>query len=79
LLEVIDLGDAEMLLNNPHHLSDTARQLLKSGITPTEDGWGGWLGRYQAALCKTVREVVERTSREAIRVRDRGKDRSRGR
>ena len=41
MLDVIDLGDAEMLLNNPSHLRENARQLVKRGIMPTEDGWGG--------------------------------------
>ena len=43
ILEVSDLGDAEKLLKNPHHLSETAHELLKRGSIPTEDGWGGWL------------------------------------
>jgi hypothetical protein len=57
MLDVIDPGDAEMLLNNPRHLGEAARLLLKRGFMPTEDGWGGWLGRYQAALRKTAREI----------------------
>jgi hypothetical protein len=35
------LGDAEMLLNKPRHLGETARQLLKRGIMATEEGRGG--------------------------------------
>jgi hypothetical protein len=54
ILDVKDLGDAETLLNNSHHFGGAARQFLRRGIMPTEDGWGGWLGRYQAALCKTT-------------------------
>ncbi len=50
VLEVEDLGDAERLLNNHSHMERTARALVRRGIVPTEDGWGGWLGRYQAAL-----------------------------
>jgi hypothetical protein len=78
-LDVVDLGDAEMLLNNPRHLGDAARQLLKRGIVPTEDGWGGWLGRYQSALCKTTREIEERNERDWVRKQERRRDRSRGR
>jgi len=77
MLEVNDLGDAELLLSSPRHLAETARQLQKQGIMPTEDGWGGWLGRYQAALCETLREMLDR--KEAIRIPKRGRDRSRGR
>jgi hypothetical protein len=73
MVDVIDLGDAEMLLNNPRHLGETARQLLKRGIMPTEDGWGGWLGRYQTALCETVLEIEERRQRDSARGRQRSR------
>ena len=79
MLDVNDLGDAEMLLSNTSHLGEAARQLLKRGVTPTEDGWGGWLGRYQSALCKTTREIEERNERDWVRKQDRRRDRSRGR
>jgi hypothetical protein len=49
-LQIEDLGDAEALVSNPDRLSATAAALLNKGIAPREDGWGGWLGRYQAAL-----------------------------
>ncbi len=77
-LDVKDLGDADQLLTNPRHLGEEARELLKRGIMPTEDGWGGWLGRYQAALCKTAREIEERKERNLARAR-RQRDRSVGR
>jgi len=79
LTGVTDLGDAERLLTNPLRLGDIARDCIKRGVGPVEEGWGGWLGRYQAALCNAVREVVDRRAGEAIRARQRGKDRSRGR
>ena len=79
MVEVIDLGDAEMLLSNPRHLGDAARQVTKRGIVPTEDGWGGWLGRYQSALCKTTREIEERKERDWVRKQERRRDHSRGR
>ncbi len=78
-LDVKDLGDADQLLTNPRHLGKAARELLKRGIMPTEDGWGGWLGRYQAALCKTAREIEERKERNLARARRRQRDRSVGR
>jgi hypothetical protein len=73
---VSDLGNAEMLLNNPGHLGEAAHQLHERGIVPTEEGWAGWLGRYQAALSKTAREIEERRDREAISGRQRGRHRS---
>jgi type IV secretory pathway VirD2 relaxase len=79
MLDVNDLGDAEMLLSNPRHLGETARQFLKRGIMPTEDGWGGWLGRYQSALCKTTREIEDRNERDLVRKQERRRDHSRGR
>jgi len=79
LTGVTDLGDAERLLTNPLHFGEIARECIKRGVAPVEEGWGGWLGRYQAALCTRVREVVERIAQEAMRARQRGRDRSRGR
>ena len=70
-LDVRDLGDAERLLTDPHHISAVARHVLECGIIPTEDGWGGWLGRYQAGLRNAVREIVERQVRDRTRSRDR--------
>ena len=78
-LDVKDLGNAELLLTNPRHLGEEARERLKRGITPTEDGWGGWLGKYQAGLCKTAREIEERKGRNLARARRRQRDRSVGR
>jgi hypothetical protein len=63
-------------LTNPRHLGERARDLIKRGIMPTEDGWGGWLGRYQAALFKTTREIEERKARSMARPRKRQRDRS---
>jgi type IV secretory pathway VirD2 relaxase len=66
VLEIKDLGDSEALLRNGAHLKQTARTLIKRGIVPDEDGWGGWLGRYQAALRRTALdelEVVQRTQK----------------
>ena len=50
LLEVDDRGDANAALKNKAFLSDAAQRLIKRGIIPTEEGWGGWLGAYQRAV-----------------------------
>ena len=63
VVHVQDLGDSEKLLKNRAILGENARSLLKQGIIPTEDGWGGWLGRYQTALVRTVNELVENRKR----------------
>jgi hypothetical protein len=54
VLEVQDMGDAELIVRNKRHLEETARSLVNRGVLPTEEGWGGWLGRYQAALSEAA-------------------------
>jgi hypothetical protein len=79
VLEIRDLGDSEALLRNGAHLRQTAWSLIKRGIVPDEDGWGGWLGRYQAALRRTVLEELklgQRTQRREAALR---KSKSHGR
>jgi len=78
ILDVNDLGDAAGVLNNPRHLGEKVHELLTRGIMPMEDGWGGWLGRYQAALCKTIRGIEEREL-DRLRTRERRRDVSFGR
>ena len=60
VLEVEDSGDAERVLRKTSAISaKSARLFLARGIVPSEDGWGGWLGRYQAAVKKTATELME--------------------
>lgn len=59
-IEIDDLGDAEKLLGNPRYLNRTARERLERGISATEDGWRGWLGRYQTAVANTETEIEQR-------------------
>jgi hypothetical protein len=73
VLSVQDFGDSEKVLKNHALLRENARNLLKRGIMPTEDGWGGWLGRYQAALTNAAGEITYAKSR------GRDRDLSRGR
>jgi type IV secretory pathway VirD2 relaxase len=74
-LEVSDLGDAEKLLKNIRHLRETTGRLLRLGTTPTEDGWGGWLGRYQAAIREAAIEKGRQNQRDRTRVRARARGR----
>jgi hypothetical protein len=76
-LEIRDLGDADGLLSNARHLNKAVSELLKSGVIPTEDGWGGWLGRYQTALRETASKTEERVKGSRDRRRDRTHDRER--
>lgn len=56
-MQVEDLGDSEALLKRSAYFQRTAQDLLSQGITPSEDGWGGWLGRYQQALKEAATKV----------------------
>ena len=75
---MVDLGDSELLLKRLH-ISDTARQLLKRGVIPTEDGWGGWLGRYQKAIRVTAERLQEQQRQDVERQSERGRGPSLGR
>jgi type IV secretory pathway VirD2 relaxase len=79
-LEAEDLGRADDILKNRRHLIDTAHKLMKRGIIPVEDGWGGWLGKYQAALHDAAGEIQDRKHQlNNPKERRRDRDRSRGR
>ncbi len=78
-LDIRDLGDAEKLLNNRRLLEENVRELLKCGAVPTEDGWGGWLGKYQAALASAANEIGRNRELQPALPPERRRDRSRGR
>lgn len=75
-LQIEDLGNSEALLENRRYFQNQARQFLKRGMPPSEDGWGGWLGRYQAAL-KQAAVGIEYPARRPDQdpKRDRSRDR----
>jgi hypothetical protein len=64
---VDDLGDAEKLLDDKHHIRSRAQLLVKRGVPTEEATWGGWLGRYHAALQSELRAVDNATPRRADR------------
>jgi type IV secretory pathway VirD2 relaxase len=66
-LEIDDMGDSEAILRNKRHLRETAERLLRRGIVPQEEGWNGWLGRYQKAL-RTAAATLE--SQRSAKERD---------
>jgi hypothetical protein len=49
-LHVVDLGDANALLENSSYFHKEAELSLRRGIHNVPPVWGGWLGRYQAKL-----------------------------
>ena len=72
-LQIDELGDAESILRNKLHLRETAQRLIRRGIVPQDDGWNGWLGRYQKAIADAA-IALERPgpTKEAERNRSRG-------
>ena len=77
VIHVNDPGDAEGLLSNSGYLRTAARRLLMRGMMPTEDGWAGWLGRYQAALSKATAEIEESKEPDMVRGPRRSQSRNR--
>lgn len=76
VVQVEDLGDSEALLKRPDHFKNKAQQLLKNGVLPAEDGWGGWLGRYQSALKQAATDVqFSEKRRDEDRKREHSRDR----
>jgi Protein of unknown function (DUF3363) len=51
-IEIEDFGYAEAILINRSLLREKVEAMRRQGVRPTDDGWGGWLGRYQKALCE---------------------------
>jgi len=75
-IEIDDMGDSEAILRNKPHLRDTAQRLIRRGIVPHEDGWNGWLGRYQKALsdaATTHESQLPAKKRERAKKRDLGR------
>lgn len=46
-LQIDDMGDADALLKDIHHFENVEPHV---NIAATEQTWGGWLGKYHAAL-----------------------------
>ena len=56
-IEAEELGSAESILENRVYLRQTVQQMARKGITPVEEGWAGWLGRYQQAVARAADEL----------------------
>lgn len=55
LLEIEDLGPADAILSNNQLLRNVARSRIQQGLTEDgRQGWGGWLGQYQAAVHQSM-------------------------
>ncbi len=67
VLFITDLGSSEQLLSNAQQIRNRAQLLVKRGIVPGENGWAGWLGRYDAYLARTVQEIQAGQNHESKR------------
>ncbi len=55
------LGNAHSLLGDKMFLAQEVQRTLEAtGTLPTEQGFGGWLGDFQRALCSTTQDLVHR-------------------
>jgi type IV secretory pathway VirD2 relaxase len=59
VLDIEDSGDAERLLQSEPRLREKARSLLAHRELLGGPGWGGWLGRYQAAVANAANKLAE--------------------
>jgi type IV secretory pathway VirD2 relaxase len=75
-LDIDELGDSEAMLRNKRYLRETHQRLSRRGIVPQEDGWNGWLGRYQQAIAQAA-TLIEHEPRAQKRERDRSRDHGR--
>jgi len=76
LLEIDEVGHCEKVLNDEHLMEEARRLRIQSGMAPVEDGWGGWLGRYQLALRRAaVIPIRQRDLHGRAREPDRGRSR----
>jgi hypothetical protein len=74
VVEIQDMGDAEAMLRNNRRLRDAAREMMKRGDIPQDEGCNGWLGKYQTALRETALALEQQQGEQG-----RGKDRDPGR
>jgi hypothetical protein len=72
VINIDELGDSESILRNKVYLRETAQRLIRRGLVPQEEGWNGWLGRYQKALAEDA--MSPETPRPA---KETGRDRRR--
>jgi hypothetical protein len=72
IVEIQDMGDSEAILRNKAHLRETASEMIRRGVYPKDDGWNGWLGRYQKALVDAAFALEQRQAKERERRRSRG-------
>jgi hypothetical protein len=68
-LTVQDMGDAEALLNNIPYLKNAAQKSLQLGPMPEGPSWGGWLGRWQAAISRQAMNLKRQFPERSLKQR----------
>jgi type IV secretory pathway VirD2 relaxase len=76
MLEIEDMGDSEAMLRNNGKLRQLGQRHIRRRIIPEDEGWSGWLGRYQKALRDAV-TTLEIPSVTKQPERDKNRDRGR--
>lgn len=71
VVDIQDMGDADATLHNKGHLREAARQMMKRGVIPQDEGWNGWLGKYQKALRESAFALEHQHAKERERPRSR--------
>jgi Protein of unknown function (DUF3363) len=64
MVDIQDMGDSEGDLRNKAHFRETAREMIRRGVFPQDDGWNGWLGRYQKALVDAAFALEQQHAKE---------------
>ncbi len=59
-VEIKDFGNADAILSDRQHLREKVEHLASLGDTPQEDGWSGWLGKFQSAVCAEAEMLAEK-------------------
>ena len=57
VVTIADFGDSEKLLSQKNYIRTAAFVAVKRGAIPVENGWAGWLGRYDAAISTAAAEI----------------------
>jgi hypothetical protein len=73
-ITIVNLGNAEALIEDQAHFQSVANQLVRRGVVSIEEErWNGWLGKYQDNLRQALIDSFEVKARS----RERGQTRER--